>query len=172
MRGALSAKVNQVHTASYLPSMTNIATVIYEDTDPAPATEALERHRKAVRHQLEGIEALTGTYPFDLETSHRAYRINDFLHRLIIPEHRERFLNDQEALFDEFKLTEKEREMIRGQQWIEMIRYGVIFFLLEKMGAVVGASNPHIYASMRGEDMETFQKSRNVSIQYSVGSKA
>lgn len=32
----------------------------------------------------------------------------------------------------------------------------MIFFLLEKLGAVVGVSNPEIYAVMRGEDLETF----------------
>jgi hypothetical protein len=39
--------------------------------------------------------------------------------------------------------------------------YGVIFFLLEKLGAVVGVSNLHIYAAMRGQSLEDFQKTRN-----------
>jgi gallate dioxygenase len=42
-----------------------------------------------------------------------------------------------------------------------MIHYGVIFFMLEKLGAVIGVSNLHIYAAMRGETLEEFQKSRN-----------
>ena len=42
-----------------------------------------------------------------------------------------------------------------------MIHYGVIFFMLEKLGAVVGVSNLHIYAAMRGETLEEFQKTRN-----------
>ena len=33
--------------------------------------------------------------------------------------------------------------------------------MLEKLGAVVGISNLHIYAAMRGETLETFQKTRN-----------
>jgi hypothetical protein len=36
------------------------------------------------------------------------------------------------------------------------------------MAAVIGQSNPDVYAQMRGETMEEFQKSRNVSMQYSV----
>jgi gallate dioxygenase len=36
------------------------------------------------------------------------------------------------------------------------------------MAAVLGASNPDIYAQMRNETMEEFQASRNVSMQYSV----
>ena len=42
-----------------------------------------------------------------------------------------------------------------------MIHYGVIFFMLEKLGAVVGVSNLHIYAAMRGQTLEEFQKTRN-----------
>jgi hypothetical protein len=33
--------------------------------------------------------------------------------------------------------------------------------MLEKLGAVVGVSNLHIYAAMRGETLEQFQKTRN-----------
>lgn len=168
MRGALSDKVRKVHSSTYLPSMTNIATVIYEDLGEAPSTDEMDAYRTHMGYELAGAEKLEGTYPFTLESSLKAYRINDFLHRLIIPEHRERFVNDQEALFEEFKLTEEERTMIREEQWIEMIHYGTTFFVLEKMAPVVGRSNPDVYASMRGEDLETFQKSRNVSMQYSV----
>jgi len=33
--------------------------------------------------------------------------------------------------------------------------------MLEKLGAVVGVSNLHIYAAMRGQTLEEFQKTRN-----------
>ena len=39
-----------------------------------------------------------------------------------------------------------------------MIHYGVSFFMLEKLGAVVGVSNLHIYAAMRGETLDEFQQ--------------
>jgi gallate dioxygenase len=44
----------------------------------------------------------------------------------------------------------------------------VIFFLLEKLAAVVGITNLHVYAAMRGETLEEFQKTRNVKMLYSV----
>ena len=34
-------------------------------------------------------------------------------------------------------------------------------FLLEKLGAVVGVSNLHIYAAMRGQSLADFQQTRN-----------
>ncbi len=58
--------------------------------------------------------------------------------------------------------------MVRDLDWKKMIHYGVIFFMLEKLGAVVGTTNLHIYAAMRGESLEDFQKTRNAQVLYSV----
>jgi gallate dioxygenase len=98
----------------------------------------------------------------------KAYRLNDFLHSLIQPEKRKRFVEDPEPLFEEMRLTEEERGMLRRLDWRALIHYGAIFFLLEKLGAVVGTSNLHIYAAMRGETLEAFQKTRNAQVLYSV----
>ena len=40
--------------------------------------------------------------------------------------------------------------------------------MLEKLGAVIGVSNLHIYAAMRGESLEDFHKTRNTQVIYSV----
>ena len=80
---------------------------------------------------------------------------------MVEPAHRARFLADPEAAFEDAGLTEEERDLVRRRDWRGMIHYGVIFFMLEKLGAVVGVSNLHIYAAMRGETLEEFQKTRN-----------
>ena len=122
--------------------------------------------------QLAGAEKIPGTYPFTLERSVKAYRLNKFLHDMIDPAHRQRFLADPEASFAEAGLTEEERDLVRRRDWRGMIHYGVIFFMLEKLGAVVGVSNLHIYAAMRGETLEEFQKTRNApGALYSVAGK-
>jgi gallate dioxygenase len=140
--------------------MTGIATAIYEDDDPQPAAPD-ESYLARVHHQLAGIEALDGTYPFTLERSVKAYRLNKFLHRLIDPEWRAVFRANQEASFEQAGLTLEERTLVRALDWRGMIRYGVSFFMLEKLGAVVGVSNLHIYAAMRGQSLEEFQTTRN-----------
>lgn len=167
MRGALSERVNRVHRDYCLPSMTAIATVIFENL-AEPAGDGAEEQRRRIGQELAGIETIEGTYPFTLEVSQRAYRLNDFLHRLVEPAHRERFLHDTENLYAEFGLTAEERRLLDARDWIGLIHYGVIFFCLEKMAAVVDISNPEVYAQMRGETLEQFQKTRNVSMQYSV----
>ncbi|PZN34728.1 MAG: gallate dioxygenase [Proteobacteria bacterium] len=168
MRGALSSKVKKLHQSYYLPSMTPIATVIYEDASEDPQDESPEEYRARIDHQWTGLEKLEGTYPFTLDRSVKAYRLNSFLHSLIDPDRRRQFLEDPEPLFQQAELTEEERDMIRRRDWRALIRYGAIFFLLEKLGAVVGTTNLHIYAAMRGQSLEEFQKTRNAQILYSV----
>jgi gallate dioxygenase len=172
MRGAMAAKLNCLHRTYYLPSMTGIATAIYEnDADAAPFEQGLQQ-RERIAEQLRGAEQLAGTYPFTLATSVRAYRLNKFLHRMVEPAHRASFLADPETAFTEAGLTDVERDLVRRRDWRGMIHYGVIFFMLEKLGAVVGVSNLHIYAAMRGETLETFQKTRNApGALYSVAGK-
>ena len=172
MRGALPANVECKFRSYYLPSMAGIATAIYEGSDDALDEAALARERQRATADLAGIEKLSGTYPFTLDTSVKAYRINDYLHRMVQPAHREAFLRDPEASFDAAGLTEEERELIRHRDWRGMIHYGVIFFMLEKLGAVVGVSNLHIYAAMRGQTLEDFQRTRNApGALYSVAGK-
>jgi gallate dioxygenase len=168
MRGALSERVRKVHQSYYLPSMTAIATVVYESDSDDPADESVADYRRRINRQWAGIEKLEGTYPFTLDRSVKAYRLNHFLHRLIEPDFRRRFLEDPEPLFLAAGLTDEERDMVRRRDWRSLIRYGVIFFLLEKFGATVGVTNLHIYAAMRGQSLEDFQKTRNAQVLYSV----
>jgi len=172
MRGAMAPRIKRLHRSYYLPSMAGIGTAIYEDVDPVSDPESIARSRAAASHQLDGVEKLAGTYPFNFARSVKIYRLNDFLHRMVEPAHRARFLADPEAAFAAAGLTEEERDLVRRRDWRGMIHYGVIFFVLEKLGAVVGVSNLHIYAAMRGETLEQFQKTRNApGALYSVAGK-
>ncbi len=162
MRGALAERVKCLHRSYYLPSMAGIATAIYENADTPP------REPSRADEQLAGIEQLPGTYPFTIERGVRCYRLNAFLHDLVVPDKRAAFLADEEAAFERAALSDQERDLVRRRDWRGLIQYGAIFFVLEKLGAVVGVSNLHIYAAMRGETLEAFQATRNTRALYSV----
>ena len=112
--------------------------------------------------QLEGVEKIDGTYPFDLRTSVRTLRINRFFWGLAKPENRALFLGDADEAFSRAGLTDEEQSLVRSKDWIGLIRYGVNFFVLEKFARVVKLSNPEVYASMRGETLDVFLATRNV----------
>jgi gallate dioxygenase len=172
MRGAMSATIRKIHQTYYLPSMTGIATAIYENEAVETPVVTLAAHRAHIGRELAGAEKLEGTYPFTLARSVKGYRLNKFLHALIEPAQRAKFLADPEGAFAEAGLTDEERAMVRKRDWRDLIRYGASFFMLEKLGAVVGVSNLHIYAAMRGQSLEDFQQTRNApGALYSVAGK-
>ena len=151
--------------------MTPIATVIFENDSSESDGESVADYRARIHEQWDGLEKLPGTYPFTLDRSVKAYRLNSFLHSLLQPERRKRFIDEPETLLEEAKLSDEERAMLRARDWRALIQYGVIFFLLEKLGAVVGTTNLHIYAAMRGQSLEDFLKTRNTQVLYSVAAQ-
>ena len=72
MRGALSEKVKKLHQTYYLPSMTPIASVIYEEASDELPEESNDDYLQRINRQLAGVEELDGSYPFTLERSVRA----------------------------------------------------------------------------------------------------
>ncbi len=161
MRGALPQQVRKIHQTYYLPSMTGIATAIYEHDGQAMSPREAGDHRAHMDHELAGAEQLDGTYLFNHARAVRGYRLNDFLHEMVKPAHREAFLADPEAAFVRAGLSVEEADLVRRRDWQGMMRHGVIFFMLEKLGAVLGVSNLHIYAAMRGQSLAEFQQTRN-----------
>jgi gallate dioxygenase len=168
MRGALSSKVRKVHQSYCLPSMTATATVVYEDVAEDAEDESPDAYFARARREYEGVMEIEGSYPFTFERSTRAYRLNKYLHGIIQPELRGRFLYDREGSYVRGGLTEEEKDMLRRLDWRALIRYGVIFFILEKLAAAVGVPNQKIYAAMRGESLEDYQKTRKTQVLYSV----
>jgi gallate dioxygenase len=171
MRGAMSSQITRKHQAYYLPSMTGIATCVYENkASPNLAGEG-GRQQQLTQQQLAGAEALTGTYPYTLERSVKALRINRFLHALTFPAKRAEFKQDEEQSYAAAGLSIEEQTLLRQRDWQGLIHYGAIFFVLEKFAAVLGLSNLHVYAAMRGQSIDEFLATRNApSAVYSTGS--
>jgi gallate dioxygenase len=162
MRGALSPSIRRIYRRYQLPSMTAIATAIYEDEEPHTNSAPF------VDLQMAGIESLPGTYPFTLERCADAYRLNAYLHDLTQPQHRRSFIDNADVHMAAAQLTDHEQDLINKRDWRGLVRHGAIFFVLEKLAAVLGISNLHVYAAMRGETLASFQATRKVAIQYSV----
>lgn len=112
--------------------------------------------------QVSGMHEIAGTYVFDLRTSNRTLRLNRFLWNMIRAPWRDRFLADADALMDEAGLSDVERSMIHGRDWIGLVRYGANFFVIEKFARVARTTNLQVYASMRGETFEAFMQTRRV----------
>jgi hypothetical protein len=112
--------------------------------------------------QLEGVEALGGTYPFDVARSVERMRINRFFWNLTQPQVRDRFIADEAGLVRESGLTGEEGALVKARDWLGLVKYGANFFVLEKALRVLKVTNLHAYAQMRGETFEAFLETRKV----------
>lgn len=160
MRGALTEDIRCVHQNHYLATTTNMAVAVYEQVDASGPPPAPPKER--ANEQLAGIEDIDGTYAFDVAHSVKALNLNRFFWRHREPAFRELVARDLEAAFEELRLSSEERELVRSQDWLGLVRYGVSFFVLEKFARVQKMSNLQVYAKMRGETLEEFLKTRRV----------
>lgn len=112
--------------------------------------------------QLAGLEDISGTYIFDIRTSNRNLAINRFFWQMIHSEAREAYRQDPEQAMTDAGLTETQKDLVRRQDWIGLVRSGVSFFVLEKFARVVGRTNLEVYAMMRGETFDEFMATRQV----------
>jgi Aromatic-ring-opening dioxygenase LigAB, LigA subunit len=115
-----------------------------------------------MNRQLQGIEQIAGTYPFDLRVSVRTLRINRFFWELRRPEKRQAFLEDASKALCDAGLSEQEQALVLSRDWIGLVRHGVNFFVLEKLARVLRVANMEVYADMRGESLEAFLRTRRV----------
>lgn len=159
MRGALTDNIRCVHQNHYLATTTNMAVAVYEQVEPVSAPEAA---RPQPNDQLHGIEDIPGTYAFDIGHSVKALNLNRFFWRHREPAFRALVVRDLEAALEESQLTGHEKQLVRSQDWLELVKYGVSFFVLEKFARVQKMSNLQVYAIMRGESLEDFLKTRRV----------
>jgi gallate dioxygenase len=84
MRGALSANVRKTHQSYYLPSMTGIATAIYENLASPPVAGEVQRHRARMASNCRRRGA-AGHLPVHAGTQRARYRLNKFLHGMTRP---------------------------------------------------------------------------------------
>lgn len=112
--------------------------------------------------EIVGIEALGGTYVFDVRVSNRTLKLNRFFWNMIGVAWREAYLENPEQVMENAGLTEHEKNLVRGKDWLGLVQHGANFFVVEKFARVAKLSNMEVYAIMRGESYEDFLKTRRV----------
>ena len=108
------------------------------------------------RHPLPGTYLVTGA------RAQRGYRLSRFCMSFMKPENRAAWKVDAERYMGEFGLSDHEKSLIREQNWIGMIRYGISPFMIFKLSATFGVGQNRTGAAMRGQTYEEFMATRNV----------
>jgi Aromatic-ring-opening dioxygenase LigAB, LigA subunit len=86
---------------------------------------------------------------FDEEAARNGLRLNRAAYSLKHPEQRELFARDEQAWMDQFGLSDREREMIAGRDWIDLWRSGMSIYTMIKLIGVTGTPLVEIGRQMR-----------------------
>ena len=89
---------------------------------------------------------IPGTTVFDADQARMGYHLNQFFYSLMKPENRKRFLTDEAAYLDEWKLTDEQKQAVLERDYNRIIKLGgnVYFFaklfFTDEISFEIGAS--------------------------------
>ncbi len=86
---------------------------------------------------------------FDEATAMRGIRLNKAAYSLKDEHQRELFGRDEEAWMEQFGLTQEEKDLLRGRDWIGLWRNGMSIYVMVKLSGVTGTPLPEIGRQMR-----------------------
>lgn len=98
---------------------------------------------------------IPGTTVFDSDMARAGYHVNQFCMSLMKPENRERFLADESAYLDEWKITPEQKQAVLDRDYLKLQQLGgnVYFFakifFTDKKSVLYGSST---MAGMSEED--------------------
>jgi protocatechuate 4,5-dioxygenase alpha chain len=106
--------------------------------------EYLERLERVVPRDLpEDLDL------FDEATARRGIRLNRAAYSLKDEDQRQLFAQDEERWMGQFGLTEEEKELVRGRDWIGLWRAGMSIYVMVKLSGVTDTPLPEIGRQMR-----------------------
>lgn len=116
----------------------------------------------ATQPQLDRRHPLPGTIVFDLDESHKGYRINKMAQSLTRAENRRAYRADQRAYMRRYGLSDKAQQLILDHQWARLNEEmgGNTYFLI-KLAFMAGEGLYRMGAQMRGQSFEEFLATRN-----------
>ena len=111
--------------------------------------------------QLDPKNPIPGIRVFNLEESHRGWRINSMCNSLIHETNRQAYRDNEEAYLEQYKLTDAEKAMVLKRDWAGLNEAGGNIYFLLKLGFVTDNGLYRMGAQMRGQSFEEFLASRN-----------
>ena len=107
------------------------------------------------------LRPIPDTTVFDLRLSRRGQRLNKLCASLCKPENRDAFKRDEEAYLSQFRLSDREKDLVRRRDFQGLIEAGTNIYFLLKIGSVTGNGLYRMGAQMRGESYGQFLSTRN-----------
>lgn len=106
---------------------------------------------------FEQFEDIPGTTVFTIERARKGFWLNQFCMSLRKPENRERFLADERAYVDEWKMTEAQKQAILTRNFQGMLDEGGNIYFLAKIFSTDGLSYVQAVSTMTGMTVDEYK---------------
>ncbi len=100
---------------------------------------------------------IPGTTIFDADMARRGYHLNQFCVSLMKEQNRQRFMSDQRAYLDEWRMTEEQKQAVIDRDYNQMLALGGNIYFLAKIFSSDGQSFEQAAASMTGMSQEEYR---------------
>lgn len=100
---------------------------------------------------------IPGTYVFDGRQVRRGYALNMFCKSLDAAPNRAAFRADPNGYMARFSMSERQKEAVRGREWLELLRLGGNIYYTFKLAIFDGLTMQHVGAAMSGTGMTVEQ---------------
>ena len=112
--------------------------------------------------QCDPDNPIEDTYVFDIEMGDKGKRLNKFAESLQLAENRDAFKSDKQSYMEKFPLSDTERQLIRDEDWLNLIKAGGNIYHMIRVAAALGIGLYSMGAQQLGLTHEEFLKTRNV----------
>jgi protocatechuate 4,5-dioxygenase alpha chain len=107
---------------------------------------------------FEEFKDIPGTTIFTIEKSREGFWLNQFCMSLRTAPNRERFLEDQRAYVDEWKMTEEQKKAVLDRDFQRMLELGGNVYFLSKIFATDGLSYVQAVSTMTDMTVKEYQQ--------------
>ena len=109
-----------------------------------------------IHEYLAEFDDIPGTRVYTAKRARQGYHLNQFAMSLMKAENRERFLADEKAYLDEWKLSEEAKQAVMNRDYNAMIDCGGNIYFLSKLFSTDKKSFQFAAGSMTGMSQEEY----------------
>ena len=112
---------------------------------------------KNLNSYIEDFNDIPGTRVFTTARARQGYWLNQFCMSLMKPENRKRWLADEKAYIDKWKMTDAQKEAVLARDYNKLLDLGGNIYYLAKVFSTDGLSFVQAVSTMTGMSVDEYK---------------
>lgn len=112
---------------------------------------------ETLKNYIEAFDDIPGTRVFTTQRARKGYWVNQFCMSLMKPENRERWLADEKAYIDAWKMTDEQKEAMLARDYNRLLDLGGNIYYLAKVFSTDGLSFVQAVSTMTGMSVDDYK---------------